>query len=278
MHNFRMSKARGVGCFEIAYMLATHNKATDSGEFFVEFTEGVYDTKLEECFKSYGVASVNVLTFAHDGGESSSAALCRVLETAEREGVYTTQTGVCPSALMAKAQARREMEAQAQQAQQAASFDEKTQAALKLSLETIAVKMEQHGEISGQIMEQASEANQGIKEILKVKLELLQEQESHQQTRCTMQLARDRTEQKLAAKTLVENTKDVEIKILKDELLHVKNQMQSLTTISSLLQARINEQASTIERQGGYMEANCALVCDVRTELGKRSRADAGLF
>ena len=116
-------------------------------------------------------------------------------------------------------------------------------------------------------MEQASEANQGIKEILErrdtqigeLKAALVQEQENHELTRRTMQLARDRTEQKLGAKTLVENTKDLAIKTMNDELRNSK-------ILVALLQARVDEQAATLV-------SSYALIEDVRTELGKRPRA-----
>ena len=272
MHNFRLPKARGGGYFETSFMLATHNKATDSGEFFMEFNEPVYDNKLEECFQAYGVASVNIVTFAqNDGWESAAAALYRVMQTAEREGVYVHQTGACSSAVMARTQAKRDVDTQLKEA---TAFDEKTQAVLKMSLESIAEKMDQHGEISGKIMEQTSEANQGIQELLKVKLELQQEKDNHENTRRAMQLARDRTEHKLGEKTWAENKKEVEIKMMRDELQHLRLHIDSMTGITSLLQARIQEQATTIDRLGECIEANCALVADVRVELGKRARAN----
>ena len=251
-----MPKARGGGNFDLNYMFAVHNKETDSGEFFFEFADQVWDNKLQERLQEYGMASVSILTFTNfDGGDSAAAALHRLMQLKELDTVHTHETGVCQPLLLMKVQARREADAKLKDA---AAFDEKTQAALKLSLETIAEKIEGIHDQGGQLMQQTSEANQGIKELLTVKAELHQEKHAHETTRRTMQLARDRTEQKLAAKTFAENTKDVQLKGQAEEI-------RMFNLLNAMLQGRVNEQAASLNT-----------ICALRVELGKRARAEPG--
>jgi hypothetical protein len=82
---------------------------------------------------------VTTITFANnDGGESATNALVRVMTSQKKSGDGYTR-GTCPPALHAKALAKME---EAHKQQPASELDEKTAAAIKLSLETQVVKLE----------------------------------------------------------------------------------------------------------------------------------------
>jgi hypothetical protein len=120
-------------------MEAVFNKEAESGEFFVEFDEYVWEHKLIECFNAQGAGQVTTITFAHnDGGESAANALLRVLASQVKTGIACSR-GTCPPALLAKVQAK---QAAARAAVSTSKeFDEKTLTAIKQSLEVM-VKVE----------------------------------------------------------------------------------------------------------------------------------------
>ena len=136
--SFKFQKSRGEGEFAVKYMLVAFNKEAESGEFFIEFEEKVWEHKLVESFQSQGAGQVTTITFANnDGGESAANALVRVMTSQKNGDGYTR--GTCPPTLHAKALAKIE---EAHKQQPASELDEKTAAAIKLSLETQVVKLE----------------------------------------------------------------------------------------------------------------------------------------
>ena len=136
---FKFKKSKGQGEFGIKYMLASFTKEDGTGEFFFEFDEYVWEHKLVECFQSQGAGQVTTITFAkNDGDESATNALVRVMTSQKKSGDGYTR-GTCPPALHAKALAKIE---EAHKQQPASELDEKTAAAIKLSLETQVVKLE----------------------------------------------------------------------------------------------------------------------------------------
>eukprot|EP00291_Cryptomonas_curvata_P009507 CAMPEP_0172201560 /NCGR_PEP_ID=MMETSP1050-20130122/30080_1 /TAXON_ID=233186 /ORGANISM="Cryptomonas curvata, Strain CCAP979/52" /LENGTH=233 /DNA_ID=CAMNT_0012879245 /DNA_START=34 /DNA_END=732 /DNA_ORIENTATION=- len=121
---------KGVGEFKIKYMETAFNKEAESGEFFLEFDEYVWEHKLIESFQSQGAGQVSTITFANnDGGDSAANALLRIRLNQEKTGISYSR-GICPPALLAKVKSK-----QAAVASTSKEFDEKTIAAIKQSLE-----------------------------------------------------------------------------------------------------------------------------------------------
>jgi hypothetical protein len=137
-----MPKARNAGEFAIKFLVATFNKEAGSGEFFIEFDETVWYNNLLKQFEDLGAGDVYIATFKrNDGHDSAASALLRVWELGERTGITYTR-GVCPDALMAKARAK---QAEAKSTKRETELEEKTQAAIRLSMQNIEGKMDQFG-------------------------------------------------------------------------------------------------------------------------------------
>ena len=136
---FFMPKSRNGGEFEIKFMHAAFNKEAGSGEFFIEFEDKVWDSNLLKAFENLGAGDVYVGTFKNnDGNDSAANALLRVWELAEKSGIEVTR-GKCPDALMAKTRAK---QAEAKNKKKESEFDEKTQAAIKASMESMEGKID----------------------------------------------------------------------------------------------------------------------------------------
>ena len=129
--SFKFWKTKGANEFAIKYMEAAFDKEAESGEFFLEFVEKVWEHKLIESFEAQGAGQVNTITFTHnDGEESASNALLRVLTTQDKTNIKYTR-GACPPSLLAKVQAK---QAAAREVSTSKEFDEKTLAAIKQSV------------------------------------------------------------------------------------------------------------------------------------------------
>ena len=138
-----MPKARNAGDYTIKFMDVALNKEACSAEFFIEFDEKVWNTSLLQAFEKQGAGDVYIATFKHnDGNESAANALLRVWELAEKTGISATR-GKCSDALMAKARAK---QAEAKNKKKESEFDEKTQAAIKASMQNMEGKMDQVGD------------------------------------------------------------------------------------------------------------------------------------
>jgi hypothetical protein len=140
---FNMPKARNAGEFAIKFLVASFNKEAGSGEFFIEFDEKVWYNNLLKQFEDLGAGDVYIATFKHnDGNDSAASALLRVWELGERNGITYTR-GVCPEALMAKALKK---QAESKYKTHETELDEKTQAAIRLSMQNMEGKMDQFGD------------------------------------------------------------------------------------------------------------------------------------
>lgn len=139
---FTMPKARNAGEFTIKFLAASFNKEAGSGEFFIEFDEKVWNNNLLKQFEDLGAGDVYIATFKHnDGNDSAASALLRVWELGERTGITYTR-GECPDGLMTKARAK---QAEAKSKARETEFDEKTQAAIRLSMQNMEGKIDQFG-------------------------------------------------------------------------------------------------------------------------------------
>ena len=115
----------------IEYMHFALNKATGVAEVYMEFEKQVMTNTIKERLSEYGASSINLMTFQHnDGNHSAASALNRVRTVAKSEGFVEVVKGSCNPRLLAKANELMAMEKKPEDAE----FDEKTQAALKMSL------------------------------------------------------------------------------------------------------------------------------------------------
>ena len=131
---FKFPKSKGGGEFGLKYMEAAFNKEAESGEFFLEFEDTVWEHKLIEAFQSQGAGQVSTITFANnDGGDSAANALVRIFSSQTKSG-HQVRRGTCPPALLDKVLAKQAAD-QAQAASSPKEFDEKTLAAIQQSLE-----------------------------------------------------------------------------------------------------------------------------------------------
>jgi hypothetical protein len=129
--SFQFPKSRGGDLFSVKYMEAVFNREAESGEFFIEFGEAVLENKLVECFEYQGAGQVTTITFANDGGDSAANALMRILQAQEKHGAHTR--GERSKALQ-KSLTNIQNKSQPVSQQE---FDEKTAAAIRLSLGNI---------------------------------------------------------------------------------------------------------------------------------------------
>jgi hypothetical protein len=215
--SFQFPKSKGGGLFSIKYMEAVFNREAESGEFFIEFEEKVWEHKLVECFEAQGAGQVTTITFANnDGGESAASALVRILLAQEKHGGYSR--GACPAALHAKTMAKRTEAKQKLQTASQQEFDEKTAAAIKLSLDTAAVKLEN---IEGGVQSQAVKLegiHHGVCNVIpdyQKEISLLKEALAHKTKMC------DRIEGQKGRLTM-------EINKLKSELSQSRTENESL--------------------------------------------------
>lgn len=127
---FTFPKSKGGGEFKIKYMHAGFDRVSESGEFFIEFDEMIWEHKLAERFVALGAGQVNTITFEKDGGDSAANALLRIDGA---KSVYTR--GTCPPQLEAKVEAKLKAQEEQKAASASKEFDEKTAAAIQQSLE-----------------------------------------------------------------------------------------------------------------------------------------------
>ena len=114
----------------------------------MEFNEQVYTTTIHDRLAELGARSISVTTFQHnDGNHSAASALNRVLTAAESDGFKKVMRGSCNPRLTEKLM---ELQAEERAKEQAKNgeFDEKTQAAIKMSLGDIKNSMATKEEIS----------------------------------------------------------------------------------------------------------------------------------
>ena len=132
VENFSIPKSRGPGNFSIPFQNFAWNADTLVAEGFLEFNDQVYTTTIHERLAELGARSIAVMTFQNnDNNHSAASALNRVRTVAKSDGFVSVVRGTCNAKLLAKAD---ELLAEEKQ-EKNAEFDEKTQAAMKLSLE-----------------------------------------------------------------------------------------------------------------------------------------------
>jgi hypothetical protein len=241
-NEFVFPKSKGGGVFGIKYMEAVFNKEAESGEIFLEFDEKVWEHKLIECFEAQGAGQVTTITFAHnDSDESAANALVRILLAQEKHGGYSR--GACPPALHAKAMAKRTEAKRKLQTVSQQEFDEKTAAAIRLSLGNIeqgvqsqAVKLE---DIEQGVHSQAVKL-EGIEQgVCHVIPDYQNENAKLKDALAKKTAACDTIEGKLAYKTRLVNQQGKYIDKLDDEQQLLKQQNQALVRKEEALLTQI---------------------------------------
>lgn len=146
--NFSIPKPRGPGDFSIQFLCFAWNPETFVSEAFIELNEQVHTTVIHDRLKELGASSINIMTFQHnDSNHSAASALNRVISTAKSEGFKEVVRGNCNPRLAAKLDEIQTKE-RAEKLARNAEFDEKTQAAIKMSLGEIKDSMATKEEIS----------------------------------------------------------------------------------------------------------------------------------
>jgi hypothetical protein len=131
VENFSIPKTRGSGDFSIQFQCFACNPDTLVSEGYLEFNDQIWTTTIHDRFKELGARSIEIMTFQNnDGNHSAASALNRVRQVAKSQGFTEVVRGACNAKLLAKAD-----ELLAAEGQKGVSeFDEKTQAAIKMSL------------------------------------------------------------------------------------------------------------------------------------------------
>jgi vacuolar-type H+-ATPase subunit I/STV1 len=131
VENFTVPKSRGFGNFPIPFQYFAWNEATLAAEAFLDFTDQIWTTTIHDRLKELGALSINVSTFQHnDSNLSAAAALKRVIVVSKSDGFKSVVKGECNARLAEKVEELMEAEKQAESSE----LDEKTQAAIKMSL------------------------------------------------------------------------------------------------------------------------------------------------
>lgn len=132
VENFSIPKSRGAGDFSIQFALFAWNPETLVAEGFLDFNDQIWTTTIHNRLAELGARSIDIMTFQNnDNNHSAASAMNRVRSVAHSEGFKSVSQGTCNPKLAAKAEELRAEEKQTKTAE----FDEKTQAAIKLSLE-----------------------------------------------------------------------------------------------------------------------------------------------
>jgi hypothetical protein len=269
--SFKFWKTKGANEFAIKYMEAAFDKEAESGEFFLEFVEKVWEHKLIESFEAQGAGQVNTITFTHnDGEESASNALLRVLTTQDKTNLKYSR-GTCPSALLAKVQAK-----QAAAKESCKEFDEKTMAAIKQSMalqeETKAVVVKVEGSLQSQVVKLEG-IEHGVCNVIpdyQKEIEMLKQKLAHKTALC------DKIEGQKAYQTREIRKQAMEIDGLRDEkIIHQMEKQAWMSEKASLLEQVDLCKAITQAKQmsEAAQEATAVLASMITSDrMSKRTR------
>ena len=131
VENFSIPKSRGSGDFSIQFTCFAWNPETLVAEGFIDFNDQIWTTTIHDRLAELGARSIEVMTFQHnDNNHSAASALSRVISVASSNGFVEVVRGNCNPRLASKLDELRMLEKKPEDTE----FDEKTQAALKMSL------------------------------------------------------------------------------------------------------------------------------------------------
>jgi hypothetical protein len=132
VENLSIPKSRGAGDFSMQFALFAWNPETLVAEGFLDFNDQIYTTTIHDRLAELGARSIDIMTFQNnDGNHSAASALNRVRTVAKSQGFVEKVRGSCNPKLLEKADELLAAEKMGKNVE----FDEKTQAAIKMSLE-----------------------------------------------------------------------------------------------------------------------------------------------
>ena len=118
------------------FMLLTHNEETGVAECFMEFSEQVRSNTVRDMVAELGAFCISVVTFPkNDADLSAASAVNRVRDVAKSDGFVEVMRGTCTPRLMKKADELAAAEAEERIKAAGKEFDEKTAAAIKMSVD-----------------------------------------------------------------------------------------------------------------------------------------------
>ena len=133
-------KARGRGEFKQKFIFAGLSSDTESAECFIEFHEQIRAYQITDRLTDLGAKQVSLITFNNmDADESASDALARILSLGSEAAVSFITRGECSAGLFEKARSKAQ---QIDNQKKQEEFNEKTQLALRMSLEGIDGKVD----------------------------------------------------------------------------------------------------------------------------------------
>jgi len=134
--DFTFPMPRGDGEYIVKFMEAAFDPKACYGEFFIEFTTCIQDTKLVERFMELGAGQVFSYTFGKDQGISASDALRRVQNLKTKTGVGEKR-GSCSKQMQDRLEDKEQPCVMTDK-----EFDEKTVEQLKFSLKNLGDDMQ----------------------------------------------------------------------------------------------------------------------------------------
>lgn len=192
LSGFKVQRQRG-GTVDVQYMIASFDKEASYGELYVEMSEAITSTKLQQTLEALDMCQVMVTTFSKEGRDDSCAsAIFRIMQQQEKTGQgleYGQTTEHVKNKLQAKL-------AEAEMADN--EFDAKTAAAIKESLADMRQQVERVADGVNGMHPMLNEIENGICRVIPNYHEEIRKLETiieHKTLLC------DQVEQKLAMQT-----------------------------------------------------------------------------
>ena len=136
LDNFNIPRVRKGSDVPVRFLHFSFNPSLGLVEGFMEFGEQVMSTVISQRLAELGAASVYLMTFHNnDGDHSAASALNRVRDVVKSDGFIEVVRGTCNAKLMKKADELAAAEAEERIKAAGKEFDEKTAAAIMLSVD-----------------------------------------------------------------------------------------------------------------------------------------------
>lgn len=143
--SFKFEINDGAGERRVKYMEVAFVREHHRGEFFIEFDSAITDDNLVKCFHARGARGISVDTFANDKGVSAANSLVYIMGLQEQTGLKVTR-GVCSETLLKLVKKKQAEDEELRQKQlMAKELNEKTEAAIQMSLRDLKQDVQMHG-------------------------------------------------------------------------------------------------------------------------------------
>jgi hypothetical protein len=160
LESFTVPRIRKGTDVSIRFSLFVYNETTGAAEGFVEFNDQVLTTTVCARFEELGAGTVNVDTFPRNDIDAVAVALNHVRDVGKSNGFVELVRGTCNARLMKKADELAAIDAEKRSQVSGQEFDEKTAAAIKMSLEENKERMSQVQETVAAMGEKVATAAQ----------------------------------------------------------------------------------------------------------------------